>query len=100
MSSDEEEEYGTSEDPNFEKDNVSFPDPLSPKFDMNSLVPGPELKSADIAGYLVRTGGVDDDNDPTRPPYEISTHGLSTIGVISRIIRTPDEGLLSLWKGI
>ena len=56
-----------------------------------------ELKNADISGYLIRTGTAE--NDPTKPSYEMSTRGLSTLEVISRIVYFHDEGLLSLWKG-
>ncbi|KAJ1559865.1 hypothetical protein HK405_009068, partial [Cladochytrium tenue] len=61
---------------------------------------------ADAAGYLVRTdagGGIggkgDAEDDPTRPPYEISVHGASTAQVISRLVWMRDEGFWSLWKG-
>ena len=52
---------------------------------------------ADESGYLLRTGN--DEDDPTRPPFEISVIETSTIGGISRVVNLEDEGFLSLWKG-
>ncbi|KAJ3197027.1 hypothetical protein HK101_006490, partial [Irineochytrium annulatum] len=56
-----------------------------------------KVAEADVSGYLVRTGkGAD---DATKPPYEISVLGLSSIESMAAIVSCEDEGLLSLWKG-
>ncbi|KAJ3116229.1 hypothetical protein HK100_001128 [Physocladia obscura] len=57
------------------------------------------LKNTDSEGYIIRSGG-NDENDPTRPPFEISVVGLSTFQAISKIIYCESEGFWSLWKGL
>ncbi|KAJ3026668.1 UNVERIFIED_CONTAM: hypothetical protein HDU68_005254 [Siphonaria sp. JEL0065] len=56
------------------------------------------LKNTDAQGYLLRSGG-NDENDPTRPPFEISVDGLSTFQGISKIVKCESEGFFSLWNG-
>ncbi|KAJ3210629.1 hypothetical protein HDU82_007687 [Entophlyctis luteolus] len=55
------------------------------------------LKNTDSVGYLVRSGSNDDD-DPTRPPYEVSIDGESTFSAIWNIAKS--EGFWSLWNGL
>ncbi|KAJ3327006.1 hypothetical protein HDU76_012432 [Blyttiomyces sp. JEL0837] len=59
--------------------------------------PVPKVVSADAAGYLVRTGN--DENDPTRPPFEVSLKDYPVMPAIGKISGMDDEGLISLWKG-
>ncbi|KAI8618328.1 hypothetical protein BC830DRAFT_955282 [Chytriomyces sp. MP71] len=49
-------------------------------------------------GYLVRSGPTHDD-DPTRPPYEISIEGDSTLQSVVKIACCESEGFLSLFNG-
>ncbi|KAI8922600.1 mitochondrial carrier domain-containing protein [Entophlyctis helioformis] len=53
--------------------------------------------AADSSGYLLRT--TFDDDDPTRPPYQLPVLDVGTFGVIYRIATLNDEGFASLWKG-
>ncbi|KAJ3282710.1 hypothetical protein HDU79_009700 [Rhizoclosmatium sp. JEL0117] len=57
------------------------------------------LKNTDSMGYLIRSGLNDDDQDPTRPPFEISVQGLSTFQAISKVVKCESEGVWSLWNG-
>jgi hypothetical protein len=45
----------------------------------------------------VRTGEGDD--DALKPPYQMSFLDDSVITGMAKVISSPDEGLLSLWKG-
>ncbi|KAJ3404519.1 hypothetical protein CcCBS67573_g04674 [Chytriomyces confervae] len=56
------------------------------------------LKNTDAQGYLIRSGRNDED-DPTRPPYEISVEGKSTFQSVFGISNCEAEGFLSLFKG-
>ncbi|ORY44396.1 hypothetical protein BCR33DRAFT_766028 [Rhizoclosmatium globosum] len=58
------------------------------------------LKNTDSMGYLIRSGLNDDDQDPTRPPFEISVQGLSTFQAISKVVKCESEGVWSLWNGL
>ncbi|KAI9341368.1 mitochondrial carrier domain-containing protein [Obelidium mucronatum] len=58
----------------------------------------PLLKNTDAQGYLVRSGGNDPD-DPTRPPFELSVVGVSTLQAMAKIVKCESEGVLSLWNG-
>nr|KAJ3421239.1 hypothetical protein HK105_004124 [Polyrhizophydium stewartii] len=53
--------------------------------------------AADSSGYLLRS--TFDDDDPTRPTYQLPTLRASTFSTIYKIASFNDEGIASLWKG-
>ncbi|KAI8808886.1 mitochondrial carrier domain-containing protein [Cladochytrium replicatum] len=51
----------------------------------------------DIDGYLTRASFEED--DPTRPPYQLGPLDGSTWSVMYKVAAHKDEGITSLWKG-
>ncbi|KAJ3414006.1 hypothetical protein HDV05_007213 [Chytridiales sp. JEL 0842] len=91
-SSDDDEDDAPSDAP-------TYFDPYEPepKKEATEKEDGWILGVADANGYLVRTGN--DENDPCRPPYQLSVLDDSVASGIGKITTSPSEGFLSLWKG-
>ncbi|TPX70184.1 hypothetical protein SpCBS45565_g01885 [Spizellomyces sp. 'palustris'] len=56
-----------------------------------------ETAVADASGYLMKAGHNED--EPTRPPYQLPPLEGSTLATVGEILASNSEGLPSLWKG-
>lgn len=53
--------------------------------------------AVDPMGYLIRT--TFDEDDPTRPQYQLKPQDRSLLSTAGQVLGMEDEGFLSLWKG-